>query len=348
MTGRGADYIIIDDPIKAGEAMSDAERNGVNDWYRNTAFSRLNNKETGVIIIVSQRVHHDDLIGNLLETEGENWSVLEIPAIATEDDWFPIGDGERFFRKEGEPIHAARESLETLEMIKAAVGSYVFSAQYQQNPVPPGGILMRLDWFGRYRGRPDLGSFELIVDSWDTASGIGTDSAYSACTTWGVLDKRFYLLMCQRYRLEFPALVRQISVSALAHGSDAVLVERASSGVQVLQSLRETDIPLIGITPHGDKESRAIQVSPIIEAGKVLLPVEAPWLAEFENEVARFPHSKFKDQVDSMTQFLIWLRRSSPPQLACRVTLYTAGRDADVYSDRYFERMGVGVFDNLF
>ena len=340
--------VIIDDPIKTGEAMSDAERNGVNDWYRNTAFSRLNNKETGVIIIVSQRVHHDDLIGRLLETEGDDWSVLEIPAIATEDDRFPIGDGEWYFRKEGEPIHAARESLETLEKIRAAVGSYVFSAQYQQNPVPPGGVLLKREWFGRYQEPPDLESFEMIVDSWDTASGIGSDSAYSACTTWGVGNKRLYLLSCQRHRLEFPDLVRQISYSAHVHHAHAVLVERASSGVQVLQTLQETNIPMIGITPRGDKIARAIQVSPIIEAGKVLLPEEAPWLAEFENEVARFPHSKFKDQVDSMTQFLNWTQRSSPRRLACRVTVFTAGRAAEVYTDRYFERMGVGVFDNLF
>lgn len=345
MTGRGADYIIIDDPIKPGEAMSEAERNKVNDWYRNTAFSRLNNKNTGRIIIVSQRVHHDDLIGHLLETEGEDWAVLVIPAIATEDEKFPIGNGEHYFRKEGEPIQPERENHETLDKIKRIAGSYVYASQYQQNPMLPDGVIIHLEWFRHYRERP--GSFDLTVDSWDTASGIGSDSAYSACTTWGILNGELYLLDCKRYRLEFPGLLRQIVHSARTHRVDAVLVEHASSGIQIVQSLKGASFNVIPIQPKGDKESRAIQVSPIIESGRVHIPVDAPWLGEFLNEVARFPHSKFKDQVDSMTQFLLWAQNKSREQLGCRITIYPGGGKKEVYRDKYFERMGRGVFDDL-
>ena len=105
---------------------------------------------------------------------------------------------------------------------------------------------------------------------------------------------------------------------------------------------------MIPIRPKGDKESRAIQVSPIIESGKVSIPEEAPWLSGFLNEVARFPHSKFKDQVDSMTQFLLWAQSRSREQLGCRITIYPGGGKKEIYKDKYFERMGRGVFDDLF
>lgn len=67
LTGRGADFIIIDDPLKPDEALSDTQRASVNQWYDNTLYSRLNNKGTGCIIIIMQRLHEDDLVGHVLE-----------------------------------------------------------------------------------------------------------------------------------------------------------------------------------------------------------------------------------------------------------------------------------------
>lgn len=84
LTGRGADIIIIDDPLKADEALSLARRNAVNDWYDNTLRSRLNNQETGSIVIVMQRLHAADLVAHVQEHE-DGWRVLSFPAIAEED-----------------------------------------------------------------------------------------------------------------------------------------------------------------------------------------------------------------------------------------------------------------------
>jgi predicted phage terminase large subunit-like protein len=340
LTGRGCDYLIIDDPIKTSSVMSDVERKRVNDWYGNTAYSRLDNKNTGCIIIVSQRTHHDDLIGHLLETEADDWTVLEVPAIATEDQTYEIGKGKMYFRKEGEPLHAERESLGSLEKIKHVIGSHVFAAQYQQNPTPLGGILFHMDWFQRYEWELSPDDFDEVYQSWDTASGIGSDNAYSACTTWGVSDGECYLIRCQRFRHEFPALLHEIVYSARKSGANAVLIEHASSGVQILQSLGGMNINAIGIQPRGDKESRAIQITAIIEAGRVHLPEEASWLADFENEVAKFPQSKFKDQVDSMTQFLFWFQQRTRPQITARVTVIDKDGVRRIGKGTYYDRNG--------
>jgi hypothetical protein len=84
LTGRGADFIIIDDPLKPDEALSETQRNAVNEWYVHTLYSRLNDKRTGSIIIIMQRLHEDDLVGHVLEQE--QWQHLRLPAIAEEDE----------------------------------------------------------------------------------------------------------------------------------------------------------------------------------------------------------------------------------------------------------------------
>src|SRR4029077_3976952 len=130
LRGRGAGLIIVDDPLKAEEAMSEPARRRVIDWYGGTLVSRLNDKETGPIVVVMQRLHEDDLAGHLLG-QG-NWHHLDLPAIAVEDSVIPIAPGKQFTRRRGEVLHAARESKDALERIKAEIGSLKFSAQYQQ------------------------------------------------------------------------------------------------------------------------------------------------------------------------------------------------------------------------
>ncbi|MFC4272782.1 phage terminase large subunit [Sneathiella chungangensis] len=348
LTGFGCDYLIIDDPIKPNEAMSEAERKKVNDWYHHTAFSRLNNKNTGRIIIISQRVHCDDLIGHLREINEKEWCYLDIPAIETECTSYPIGDDECYEREPGEPLHAERESLEILEGIRKEAGIYDFEAQYQQNPAPPGGTLFKKKWLRLYTDVIYLEKFDSIVDSWDTAAGTGPNNAYSCCTSWGIRGGRYFLLDCQRFKLEYPELLKTIVELAHIHKANAVLVEHASSGIQVYQNLQHTNVPAIPIKPTGDKESRAKMATPIVEAGKVFLPEKAEWLQTFEHEIFSFPGSKYADQVDSMTQFLLWAKESQIPKLAITVHKFTGGSHEITYQDNYFARTGMGVFDNLF
>lgn len=145
LTGLGGGIFIIDDPQKPEEAQSEPLRNSVNQWFSNTLLSRLDNKQTGVIIVVMQRVHLNDLTGHLIE-RSKDWTVLNLAAIAEEDERIEIGNGRFHIRRAGEALHPRHESLATLERLRAEVGSDVFSAQYQQSPVPPGGAVIRKEW----------------------------------------------------------------------------------------------------------------------------------------------------------------------------------------------------------
>jgi Uncharacterized protein conserved in bacteria len=135
LTGRGADIIIVDDPLKAEEAQSDLARSRVLEWFRGTLLSRLNDKEHGQIIVLMQRLHQDDLSGHLIETG--HWTHLKLPAIATVDTIIRIGPQKVIARRAGEVLHPERESHETLENIKREIGSQRFSAQYQHGAGSP-------------------------------------------------------------------------------------------------------------------------------------------------------------------------------------------------------------------
>ena len=138
LTGMGGNMIIIDDPQKPVDAQSESQRAKTIDWVSNTLMSRLDNKETGAIILVTQRVHMDDLSGFLIN-ERQGWEVLSLPAIAESEEHIQIGESAFHHRKLGEALHPAHESLETLLRLQNELGPDIFAAQYQQTPVPAGG-----------------------------------------------------------------------------------------------------------------------------------------------------------------------------------------------------------------
>ena len=208
LTGRGADLIIVDDPLNANEIHSETARKRVIDWYGGALVSRLNDKQTGSIIAVMQRLHEDDLAGHLLRQGG--WNHLNMPAIALEEETIELGRGGTHVRRSGDILHPERESREALEAIKAEVGSLLFSAQYQQQPVPVEGNLIRRSWFPAYDALPAGLAGTRIVQSWDVAMMTSGRNDYSACSTWLVHKNDAYLVHVYRGRLEYPDLRRKV------------------------------------------------------------------------------------------------------------------------------------------
>jgi predicted phage terminase large subunit-like protein len=313
LTGRGADLIIIDDPLNANEALSEPARKRVIDWYSGSLVSRLNDKERGAIIAVMQRLHEDDLAGHLLRQGG--WTHLNLPAIAGEDEVVPLGAGRVHRRKPGEPLHPERESLETLQKIKSEVGSLLFSAQYLQQPIPVEGDLIRRSWLRTYDQLPASDARNRVVQSWDVALMIGQSNDYSVCTTWHINKDNAYLVHVYRGRIAYPDLRRKVIAMAAEYGATTILIENAGPGMNLLQDLwdqmpRGMTRP-IGIKPEGSKADRMAAQSAKIEAGHVLLPKDAPWLADFLSELLSFPGGRHDDQVDSVSQFLIWFQQSA-------------------------------------
>lgn len=194
LTGRGGNLIIIDDPIKPDDAMSEVEQESLRQWYDGTLYSRLNNKNTDVIILIMQRLQVDDLVKHVLAKE--NWTVLNLPAIATQDERIAIGPDRYHYRHKGDLLHPERENSATLENIRQIIGTMNFNAQYQQQPIPLEGNLIHWDWFNWYDPTLPHDEFEMVVQSWDPAFSVEENLDYSVCTTWGLRERN---IICWTY-----------------------------------------------------------------------------------------------------------------------------------------------------
>ena len=316
LTGRGADIILIDDPLKPEEALSKALRQACNEWFVHTLYSRLNDKRHGAIVIIMQRLHEDDLVGHVLAQEP--WEILSFPAIAEADEEHRVEtilEPKCFRRRQGEALHPNREPLETLDRIRRTIGEYNFAGQYQQSPAPLGGGLVKAEWFKRYRDNDRPDRFDRIVQSWDTANKATELSDFSVCTTWGVKGKDLFLLGLFRRRLEYPALKRAVREQQHLFDASVVLIEDKASGTQLIQELIAEGCH--GVTrylPTGDKIMRLHAQTAAIENGFIYIPETAPWLAEYLHEMTVFPNGKHDDQADSTAQFLDWLKKPFPGQ----------------------------------
>jgi predicted phage terminase large subunit-like protein len=308
LTGRGGDLIIVDDPLNANEAQSEVARKRVIEWYGGALVSRLNDKHKGAIVAVMQRLHEDDLAGHLLRHGG--WDHLDMPAIALEDQIVELGHGKTHLRRIGDVLHPQRESQAALDAIKLEIGSLLFSAQYQQRPVPIEGNLIRRAWFQTYDELPKATYQTQVIQSWDVAMMTGDQNDFSVCTTWRVEKDDAYLVHVFRGRLEYPDLRRKVIALAQEHRPATILIEDAGPGMNLLQDLRGS-MPNgmtrpIGVKPEGGKVDRMAAQSAKIEAGHVHLPKNASWLAEFLSELLAFPNGRHDDQVDSVSQLLRW------------------------------------------
>jgi predicted phage terminase large subunit-like protein len=313
LTGRGSDFIIIDDPLKPDEALSDTQRKAVNDWFDHTLYSRLNDKRKGCIILIMQRLHQDDLVAHVLGLE--SWKVIRLPAVAEEDETHVIQTpyGARHFqRRAGEALHPEREPLNVLNHLREAQGEYNFAGQYQQAPAPLGGGLVKAEWFKTYTANDLPAKFEMIFQSWDTANKPTELSDYSVASTWGVKTKHLYLLHVYRKRVGYPELKRAVRDQAEAFSPQMILIEDKASGTQLIQELVDEGMHAIKkYEPTMDKIMRMHSVTSAIENGFVHLPDKAAWLGEFLHELTTFPKGKNDDQADSTSQALDWFKNSA-------------------------------------
>ena len=313
LTGRGGNILIIDDPLKADDALSEAGRSAVNDWYDGTLSTRLDDKRKGTIIIIAQRLHLDDLPGHVLQQE--DWVRLDLPAIAEIDEEIAIGPKLVHFRKAGELLHPARESQAEIDQMKVKLSSFGFSAQYQQRPIPVEGEIVKWEWFRVYEVVPERQPGDEIVQSWDTAYRPGELNDYSVCTTWLVRGNQYFLVHILREKLNYPELKKKVIGHAQEFHADVVIVENKGSGMSLIDDLRQggaAEVPMpIAFDPESDKVTRMSAQSAKIEAGQILLPRKAPWLADFQAELLQFPNGRHDDQVDSLSQFLGWVSKRS-------------------------------------
>ena len=307
LTGRGGDIIICDDVSKAQDIFSDTKRETTNELYRNTVISRLNNKHTGAIIVVMQRLHPSDFVGHLLET-GDGWTVLKLPAIAMADERIQIGEDDFYFRAEGEPLHAEREPLWVQEELRNEVGPYVWAAQHQQDPTPIDGNIIKRAWLRYHNVVITTPNYKnRIIQSWDTAGRTGPRNSYSVGTTLLVSEGNYYLLDMVRGRFDSATLIAAAIEMAKKHGPSVILVEGASSGDFLAAELKKSCRYRVELVPVVlDKVTRLWNQAAKFANGRFFLPEHAPFRGIVEKELLTFPKAQTNDIVDSISQALAY------------------------------------------
>ena len=277
--------IIIDDPLKPDDASSEVKRKAVNERYNGTIRSRVNDRDTPIIVIM-QRLHEDDLSGFLLSGgSGEEWEHLCLPAL----------------NENNEPLYKEKHTFEELEQIRQA-NRYNFAGQYMQQPAPEEGGEWRKDWFKIVKKSevPKGIKWDLFIDGAYTKDTKNDPTGFQVGAKIG---NYYYILTSIDKYLEMPELIRFIPnfISSLNEEIKMIYVEPKASGKSLKQLIQsQTSLNITEIKSNfvnSSKIENARATAPYIEGGRVIL-VEGAWNESYLNQVATFPNAKHDEHID--------------------------------------------------
>jgi predicted phage terminase large subunit-like protein len=293
VTGWRANLIIGDD--LQNDAGSRAERDSLWTWFTEILTPRL--EPGGSKIIIGTRWSEDDIVARIEESpEADEWEIVRLPAFAEAED--PME------RDLGASLWPERWPVEALERVRTSMGSRSFATQFQADPVPSEGNLVRTAWFeNRYDRAPE--AFVKVEMGLDSAAQTGVSNDFTCIATVGITKSEFYILNMEKRKVEFPGLLQMTVAANEQTKPRAIYVEDTSNATALIQALKaESHLPIVPIKAVKSKIARVEGVTGLMEAGKVRLPREAPWLVDFERELFAFPNSKHDDMVDALVLVL--------------------------------------------
>lgn len=304
LTGKGANLMIIDDPVKNSiEANSKTYRDRAWDWFTSTAYTRL--EPDGVVVLMMTRWHEDDLAGRILkdDTESKKWTLLHLPALAEEND--ALG------RKKGEALWKERYDEKDLNEILETSGSYWFSSLYQGKPTPAEGKIFKRSLFRYYEEENNYYVLKKgdvskrveksrckIFQTVDTAATEEKTSNYFVIMTWGITpEKELLLLDIFREKIETTKHNSTIRNIYMRHKPFIIGIEKKTFGLTIIQQMK-SELPIKSLDADQDKVARALVIGAKYENGLIYHPLKAHWLKDFEDELLEFPNGTNDDQVD--------------------------------------------------
>lgn len=310
--------LIIDDPVKnRADAESSIKREQAEEWFKDVAYTRL--EGNAACIIVATRWHQDDLIGRVEQYDDPRWEVINLQAIAEPDD--PL-------RQPGTALWAERFDEDKLAKIRSTVGEYTWWSLYQGKPRPKGERL-----FGD-PARYDTASIDdcRIVIGVDPAATESTKADYSVAVVLAVRGRKEEMcadvLEVRRWQREIPDVCAELELLQRRYAGAPLVVESVGAFKSVPQTLRRINpkLRLVEWHPQGDKFVRAQPVSAAWKAGRVRVPMMAPWLLDFMHELGAFTgvRDAQDDQVDALAHAWAYAETMPPPIKAKGLT---AGHD---------------------
>ena len=304
ITGFGCDLSIIDDPIRSyQDAMSATSRKTLIDWFNSVLMTRLEPNAT--VILTQTRWHESDLAGFLLSEHNDKWELISFPAICESEN-------DLLGRAIGDPLCPERFDLDRLNEIKSSMPGSMWASLYQQRPGPVEGSILLRSQIKHWENIPDdLTSHVLSFDLTFVEGG----SSYAVGQCWARHGSSFYLLDQVRAKPDFTGQIEMIlDMKRRWPQAQGVLIENAANGHAAISVLQNRIPGIIPIQPLGSKTVRLMSISPLFEAGNVLLPPNSQnWVKDFVEEIVNFPGAANDDQCDCMSQALFYL--SQKPEL---------------------------------
>ena len=370
-TGWGADILVADDPHLVKEAESERVREETCRWWSETMPSRLNDRKTGAMIVVMQRVHEGDLSGEILRKDDLERRAGRLPnyvhfcvpmsyvpcqhvnawvgdKVVTfiGDDIQDIDEEDIFWvdrrTEENELLWSGRFPASEVIKLESELGPYAYAGQYQQEPAPRGGGIIRRDWWQMWdketaaengvafeegedgKIKEIYPGFEYILAALDTAYTEKEENDPSALSIWGIFrdpngQPRIFLIYCWQARLLIHNLVTKVGADCIKWKVDRLLIEDKAAGHSVIQELgrlfgsfafgTELVNPSSGFIKSPDKSARLITVVHLFAEGLVYAP-DRDWTDEMVQQCATVPRAIHDDLADTCSMALIWLRRS--------------------------------------
>jgi predicted phage terminase large subunit-like protein len=296
ITGKGSSVLIIDDPVRgSADAGSKTQMDALWEWFKSTAYTRL--EKNGRVILVNTRWSTLDLSGRLLEameTGGDYWDVVSLPALAEENDLLN--------RKVGEALWPSLFPSNVLMEKKRMVGSYWWASLYQQRPSPLGGGLFKSEWV-KYYNSQNLPDDLVVYMGVDLAISQKETADYTAISVVGQSQDtlEMYVLDFVRERMDFPSTIRKINEVAARYNPNLIGIESVAYQAAVPQMLKEcTSLPIKDIKTIRDKVTRFTTRFVVFENSKIFLKNDHPLNDTFLDEFVYFPKSKHDDLLDSL------------------------------------------------
>ncbi len=268
------------------------------------------------IILIMQRLHHQDLTGHLI-AKNLGYEVVKIPTVCERKTivYFPLSERE-VVREAGSFMHPERDGREEIEQAKKDLGSYGFAGQHQQDPSPRSGGIIKRAWIKYYKELP--GDLEEKIIVADLTYKDAKTSDFTVVEVWGRKGANLYLIDQIRDRMGFPQQIQAIKTMSARH-PDAIakVIEEAANGAAVIQTLQGEIMGIVPYKPQTGKDARLAAVSPIYEAGNVYYPdpTIAPWVGTNVEEVVSFPNAAHDDTVDCASLAIMRLRETSSKRL---------------------------------
>ena len=311
VTGKGGDYIIIDDPLEIKDYDNAKKLQRLHELFDGEIRSRLDNPKRGSILIIAHRLNEDDLTGYVLREPG--WKHLKLALIAPRAHSYDLGNGRFWHRQKGELLRPGAMTMTQVAQLRASKTKPDFETLHQQNP--GGNIRLRLkpSHFSTFSPTtpPDLP----VVLSIDPGQRGGPTNSFGVIQAWAVNGARYLLLNQWRGQASYGDFRSVAYLFIRKYRPSVILIEATGQGPALHSDIApQKEMEVVQVSPTESKFDRLHQHCLTIRSGRVHLPQDAPWRDDWINEITAFPHSEFDDQVDGMSQFLHWIAAHPNPK----------------------------------